>query len=381
MKRILFVSQSLKVGGVERALVEQVNELAKKEDVTLFLFSRTGAYITEIDEEVKVIYGNWMLGCLGRTKKESAERLFTYIVRNGIALLVKIFGRKAIYKILFLMSREFSDYDVAISYVNDQGKYSLYSGCNQFVLSNVCAKKKVAWIHSDPRRLEQGCLSDYTKFDLIVNVSQTMKLEFDKLKIVPNEKSVCVYNRLNIADIVAKSKDANPYTNQGLKILTVGRLEELKGTKDLLMVAKKLVDDNIDFTWYFLGDGVLYSFCEEYIHKNQMKRNVVLLGKKNNPYPYIAHADVCVSGSQTETFGISIIEALLLKTPVIALRYSAIDEILDSSNGVVCQSYDDIYHTLRDLGDGFNSQEILLSPKLLIDYNKLNDFQIDTILK
>lgn len=380
-KKILFVAQSLKVGGVERALVEQVNELSQTEDVTLFLFARTGEYLTELKEEVNLICGNWILNCIGRTRRESRINPFVYFIRNGCAYWVKMFGMKPIYKFLFTFTKRFIGYDIAISYVNDQSKYSLYGGCNQFVINNVSAKKKIAWIHSDPRRLEQDCLSDYAKFDLIVNVSQTMKSEFDKLKIVPNEKSVCVYNRLNVEDIVAKSNIANPYGNQGLKILTVGRLEELKGTKDLLMIAKRLVDDNIDFTWYFLGDGVLYSFCEEYIHKNRMKRNVVLLGKKNNPYPYIAHADVCVSGSQTETFGISIIEALLLKTPVIALKYSAIDEVLDSSNGIVCQSYDDIYHTLRELGGDFNSQGILLPPKLLIDYNNLNNVQINKILK
>ena len=47
MKKILFVCYSLKVGGIERALVEQVNYLAREgEDVTLFLFTISGHYLS-----------------------------------------------------------------------------------------------------------------------------------------------------------------------------------------------------------------------------------------------------------------------------------------------------------------------------------------------
>lgn len=384
MKKIIFVAQSLKVGGVERALVEQVNELAKEEDITLFLFSHTGAYITEIDEKVKVIYGNWILDCIGRTKKESAERLLTYIVRNGIALLVKMFGRELIYKILFLMYRKFSGYDVAISYVNDQGKHSLYSGCNQFVLSNVCAKRYVAWIHSDPRRLslsEKSCISSYKKMDYVVNVSMAMKEEFDKLKVLPIEKSLCIYNRIDYDGIISKSKGPSPFKNHNTTIVTVGRLEELKGTKDLLQIAKRLVEIKADFTWYFIGEGVLRTFCESYILENRLSEYVVLLGNKENPYPYISNADIFVSGSQTETFGISIVEALLLNTPVIALKYSAINEIIDSSNGVVCLSYDEIYESLiRCMTNDDEVKRNVVRTSLLEDYNIRNNSQIMPIL-
>ena len=57
-----------------------------------------------------------------------------------------------------------------------------------------------------------------------------------------------------------------------------------------------------------------------------------------------------VSGSLTETFGLSILEALILNTPVAAYRYDAIDEVVHNGvNGVVADSFDDLYLKISEL--------------------------------
>ena len=380
MKKILFVAQSLKVGGVERALVEQVNYLSNEEDVTLFLFSKTGEYLDDVDKKVKLIFGNFLLHCMGKTRNESKINPFIFLVRNGIAFLVRLFGRRLICKCIFFFSRKFTDYDIVVSYVNDQGPNSLYGGCNQFILSNVLGGKKVSWIHSDPLRLDKISLNDYLNMDLVINVSHAMKNAFDSLNIINKNKSLCVYNRLNIEEIVNKSKGTSPFTNKNIKILTIGRLEELKGVKDLLHIAKKLSEESENFIWYFLGDGILRTYCEEYIRHNRLENRIVLLGNKRNPYPYIANADICVSGSKTETFGISIAEALILKTPVIALKYSALSEIMDGSNGKICQSYNEIFDILHDcIGNVEHINKIIGAPTVLFDYNEENKKQFELI--
>lgn len=380
MSKVLFVGISLKVGGVERALLEQVNDLSETNDVTLFLFANTGGYIESLSKKVKLVSGNWLLNCIGRTKQESKVNLVVYLVRNFFAVLAKLFTRRFVLKIIFIFSRRFSGYDIAIAYVNDQSRCSLYGGANQYILSNVLARKKVAWIHSDPTRLDPISLNDYQEMDLVVSVSQFMKESFDEMNVIPSHKSICVYNRIDLNGIIAKSKALNPYVKNAFTILTVGRLEELKGTEELLEIIKQLVNDGYKFMWYFLGDGVLRSYCEEFIKTNDLENNVVLLGSKTNPYPYILNADLCVSGSKIETFGISIVEALALGTSVIALKYSAINEVLNNTNGVVCDTYNDIYMQLCQL---FQSQSVdyISKPALLMDYNALNHQQMIEVLK
>ena len=54
--KVLFVGISLKVGGIERALLDQVNDLAVRGyQVDLFLFSHTGAYIKDLDSRVNLL--------------------------------------------------------------------------------------------------------------------------------------------------------------------------------------------------------------------------------------------------------------------------------------------------------------------------------------
>lgn len=380
MKRIIFVAPSLKVGGIERALVEQVNHLAAKEDVTLFLFSRTGDYIKDVSPNVKLRYGNFLLHCIGLTKNESKAKYSTYIVRNLIAIFVKFFGRTKIFKCIFNISQKFYGYDIAISYVHDQGIKSMYGGCNQFISSNIEAKTKYAWIHSDPY-IAYIDKKMYAKMDGVVNVSMAMKNKFDSLNIIPKSKSYCIYNRINIENIILKSHCFNPYNSTIDRpiLVTIGRLEPLKGTDRLLEIANQLHLAGLKFKWYFVGDGVLYDYCQKYILEHALVDKIILTGNQSNPYPYISNADLCVSGSKAETFGLSIVESIILGIKVVAYRYDAINEIIDSSNGIVCNNYEDIYQRLTEFiksrGSFLNNKTI----SVLMDYNEANNRQIEVI--
>ena len=72
MKKIIFVCYSLKVGGIERALVEQFNYLAKDgEDVTLYLFTISGQYLHDVDKRVKIIGNMPIFKYFSLTQKEA----------------------------------------------------------------------------------------------------------------------------------------------------------------------------------------------------------------------------------------------------------------------------------------------------------------------
>ena len=61
--------------------------------------------------------------------------------------------------------------------------------------------------------------------------------------------------------------------------------------------------------------------------------SVKLLGNQDNPYPFIKAADTYVSTSITESYGLAIQEALILKIPVIAVECPAIKEVFDLKYG------------------------------------------------
>ena len=384
--KVLFVGISLKVGGIERALLDQVNDLAARGyQVDLFLFSHTGAYIKDLDSRVNLLPEGEIIKYTGLTHQESKKSLSSYFIRNLLAVIARIKGSRWLFLRLFRYEKKLGDYDIAVSYFNDNGIKSLYYGCNLFVQEMVQAKRKLAWIHSD--YIMSGLNTPeinamYELFDGIVNVSKTMKLKFDALRIVPKGNSYCVYNILEKGRILGNDKALELTLIKKLKIVTVGRLENNKGTMELLQLANNLKIQGCEFKWFFIGQGVLFAKASRYIKDKGLTDYVVLLGQQSNPYSIIQSCDLYVSGSKCETFGISILEALVLSVPVVAYRYDAIGEVLSGGNGIVCDSYEDLQSEIVNLIESEDAYlKIKKNAALLFDYKKLNRLQFDNMIE
>lgn len=388
MKKILFVCYSLKVGGIERALVEQINYLAKRgENVTLFLFTISGQYLCDVDKRVKIIGNMPIFKYLSLTQKEAKQKsAFAYCIRSFFAILVKIVGFPILWKILKPFIPSIGYYDIAISYSLNVSLKSLYCGCPEFVLEKVKSRKKIAWMHADYKRANIACTynnSLYKSFDEVVNVTECMKKKFDTFKLISDDKSMFIYNRFNSVQILQKAKSHDVSYVQGImNIITVGRLEKEKGTDQLMNIAKRMYDKGFEFCWYFVGTGVLDEWCKAFIDANKMNTCVKLLGQKDNPYPYIKNANLFISGSLSETFGLSILEALVLETPSIAYRFDAINEVLDETNGLVVDSFEELEQAIEKLiKNGLIYEQLRRKAHVLVDYNKQNAEQFRKILK
>lgn len=387
MKKILFVCYSLKVGGIERALVEQVNDLAQHgEDVTLYLFSKNGPYLSEVDNNVKIIGNLFLFKYLSLTQKEAREKgTFAFLIRSIFAVIVKVIGFPRLWKMLRPFISTIGAYDIAIAYTQNLSLKSLYCGCPEFVLDKVKAQRKIAWLHADYQRAQLA--NEYnnaliSRFDKVVNVTACMKRKFDTLHLIAKEKSDYVYNRFSAKQIIQKAKlyDVS-YNDNVLNIVSVCRLEKEKGVDQLFQLANHLSKKGLRFCWYFVGTGVLNDWCLDYITQNQLADKVKLVGQKSNPYPYVQAAHLFVSGSLSETFGISILEALVLGVPTIAYRYDAIDEVLNESNGYVADSFKDMQETIEKLiSDKSFYEQLKDKSHILIDYNDQNAIQMKKIL-
>ena len=169
--------------------------------------------------------------------------------------------------------------------------------------------------------------------------------------------------------------------NGSFNIITVGRLEKEKGIDKLLAIANKLRGMNLIFKWYFIGDGVLAKWCKEYVADNKLENNVVLMGQKGNPYPYIYDSDLLVSGSLSETFGLSILEALTLETPVVSYKFEAVSELLNDTNGIVCPSFDEMERVIARLIRDHSAYEVLKNKtRVIADYNLLSSDQFQNLI-
>ena len=103
-----------------------------------------------------------------------------------------------------------------------------------------------------------------------------------------------------------------------------------------------------------------------------------MLGRKDNPYPYVKNSDLFLLSSRYEGLPTVIIEALILHIPCISTEVAGIYEILNNSFGVITKNTEnDFYLNLKHLLD--NPQKIIEMKENLSNYKYNNDIIIDKI--
>jgi glycosyltransferase involved in cell wall biosynthesis len=136
-----------------------------------------------------------------------------------------------------------------------------------------------------------------------------------KVVTIPHGVSIPDSNLLN-------KKWRRPFPNK-LKLIAVTRLneEDAKRPWDYIYIAEELLKRKINnFELMIVGDGACYEKMKDYILFNGLTSNVNLIGAiaHSNIYPLILDADVLISTSEVEAFGLSVAEGLACGCPVIA---------------------------------------------------------------
>lgn len=350
MKRILFVIDSLNCAGAEKSLISLLNLIDySKYNVDLQLFGYGGVLESLLPKDVN------LLSPLDYTKfsSENLKNLFTEIkdvktMRMLIARLkfstnIRIKKSDNIEKTRIFwgfigrfIEENSNYYDVAISY--SQGIPTFY------VAEKINANKKIAWVNTDYRlnskekTFQERYYNLYKNIIIVSDSSKEIFLEtFPKYK----EKTKVIYD-INNYDFIKKMSLVNEEyiekLNQfkGIKIITLARLTEEKRLDRVLNAAKRLKETNIDFKWLILGEGKLENKLKLEIKKKNLKENIILLGLKVNPYPYIKACDIYVQTSDLEGFGLAIAEARMLNKPVVTTRFDAVfNQMIHEKNGLV----------------------------------------------
>lgn len=347
-KRLLFVIDSLICAGAEKSLVSLLNQLDySKYEVDLQLFAYGGELEVYVPKEVNVLpYLPYMDFCRKSLKEQLlfsvrsnwsffwARWKYSYALRscgklNNVAI-ARIFWKTL--SSCFLPTEV--EYDCAVAYA--QGVPTFY------VASKVRAKRKFAWINAryDLSDEEKNFQSQfYNQMNGIVMVSESA---LDVFKSVYPEYAHKMYMIRDIVDssmIFSLSENGTSFNDNynGLRILTVGRLNKhQKGFDILLEVCRILKDRGIHFRWYVIGRGPYKEEMQEFIRTHHLESHFVFLGTTSNPYPYFKDADLYVQTSRHEGFGLSIAEARLLNTPVVTTEFDAVyNQMVPGENGLV----------------------------------------------
>ncbi len=159
----------------------------------------------------------------------------------------------------------------------------------------------------------------YKKADAVIGISK--KLSKDLSNHI-KRKCITIYNPAFDTNLFRLSKEKISLKKKKNTILTVGRLEN---QKDIITILKafKLLIKKINARLIIIGYGSQYNMLKNYIKKNKLQKNIIILTKISNPFPYYKIADTFVLSSKFEGFGNVLVEAAMFKISIISSKCNA----------------------------------------------------------
>lgn len=341
MQKILIVNNNMNIGGVQKSLVNLLKSICSDYDVTLLLFHRSGALLSEIPDNVRVISVGTPYSYLGMSNVETNGHFFRKLGRSFYAACAKCFGIGFCMTLMRPFQKTLREYDAAISFLHSGAPKSFYGGCNEFVLHHVRAKRKMTFLHCDFAKIGANTPRNrklYAKFDAIAACSEGCKRAF--LAEFPEfaEKTIAVENCQDYDEIRQKAaQSAISHSGDTLEIVTVARLGREKGLVRALEAIAALPNASLHYT--VIGEGVERRLLEEKIAELGLTVRVSLTGEYENPYGAIAAADLLLIPSFSEAAPMVIGEAACLGTPILTTATSSADDMVAQTGyGWVCEN-------------------------------------------
>lgn len=367
------------LGGAEISLIGLLQALdPKKVDIDLFVYSHEGDLMKFIPDYVNLLSENKTWSMFEKSLKEvflsgqfkmGLARLrnkclcYTYMKQpnhNQLGADCSYLGFE-VSKILPDVNPSIT-YDLAISFLTP----------HNFVLDHVKAYNKMCWIHTDYTRV--GVVPELEKsvweqYDYISSISPEVTKTF--LQVFPSCKSKVIeienilsqnFVRHRAEEFIAEFGET---TRKTLRILSIGRFSEQKNfdnipficslmideLKKLLLVGRisgtnnyssivdntrQVIESGCDVKWYIIGFGSDEALIRQKIIEAGMQDHIIILGKKENPYPYIKACDIYVQPSRYEGKSVTVREAQMLCKPVVVTNYpTAASQIQDGIDGVI----------------------------------------------
>lgn len=144
----------------------------------------------------------------------------------------------------------------------------------------------------------------------------------------------------------------------GRTLVTVCRIaNESKRLDRIVSIADNLKEQHFNFKWYIIGDGPDYNMLDSLIKSKSLTDKVILLGARNNPFPYIKKADYFVLTSQYEGKPVVVEEAKVLHTPIIVTNYSSARNQVTEKLGIVVDNSDE--NLIEQMSDVIKSDCLL----------------------
>ena len=303
-QKICFLSNFLIIGGVEKVLYDALWFLHEKYDIEIILFDTENdkQFLETLPPDVKITI-----------KPRPDSKFLKFCSKHPwIAGLYynKALGTKCEYDYLIVL--RLSLIHAVYSKISKHKIFWNHTDYNRLFLSKLSFKQKISkWLQKIV----------FEKFDSIWTVSDIIKDSDQKTFSLKNIHTLP--NPINCEEIFKKSQESCDITfdKNATNIVMLGRLSREKGFERVIKMSGDIIEQNPNCHLYIIGGGKMEQF-DKLVKEQGLQNKITLVGAKINPYPYLKQAQLLICPSYFESFGLVMLEAMLLKIRVISTATS-----------------------------------------------------------
>lgn len=325
----LFFVPTLESGGAERVCVAYVNAATKVKAVLALQF-KLGPLLSAVSDRVEVLE-------LHRTGIPRDRGTLRRAFRRLVKLVAKVAGKVPLLKETVFVLREARtlarvarrvDCAVVSSFITAPNVIAVLAKLlfnrKLKVVVNVHDLTSEILVHTHLKRSNQLLLRWlvrllYPRADAVVAVASGIKADLARSFGVPAKKIIVVHNPIDIATLRDRAAEAvtEPWfvARDYPLLVAVGRLTRLKGFHHLIE-AMSYLPARVRLT--IVGGGEEEVALGHQVVRAGLTERVLLLGYQDNPWKYMARADIFVLSSLTEGWPNVVGEAMALGLPIVA---------------------------------------------------------------
>jgi glycosyltransferase involved in cell wall biosynthesis len=324
-KRVIFVHHYSQISGAERVLINIITGL-RDYKIEPVLACPAGELVSRMESE-GVQVRNIVIPVLQKTCNPFRLLLFFFRLVQVTASLLHIIHKKRI----------------EIVYANSFTA-CLFCGPAAYLL-----RRRLIWhmhdLISDTASNRFFISLAGKSADTIIATTSVMKQNLVSLGVVPDKIAV-IPNGIDLQHFDPQKVSSTQFREElGLSseiplIGIVGQLTPWKGHRHFLNAACKVVEKDRSAKFLIIGDsrltnGNIYrKELENLVGTLGLSKNVIFTGFRTDIRRIVSSLDILVNASSSEPFGMTIIEAMALGTPVVATETGGVSEIItDGKDG------------------------------------------------
>ena len=349
-KHLIFFHPYSNIGGADNSLAKLISNLDYKKYKFTFISLKKSILPKLLDKKVKIKF----------IKLNTARTIFSlFKIRNIIKIILKKdnnikniiisnqnFANIIIYFALYKMKK------IKIIFIerNHLDELKFFNNLKDFL------KKKIIFILIK---------FIYKKIDLVIGISKKLCIDLKKLT---NAKVKLIYNPAFDKNIIKKSIFFYPkiFNKKNKFIINVGRFTKRKNQIFLIKAFEQVLKKLINIKLILIGYGNELKKIKKYIALNRLEKDIIIINKCLNPYPYIKNSDLFILTSKYEGFANVIVESVALNTPVISANCnSGPSEILLNGKGGDLYEPNSINDLVNKINNFFKDPKLLKSKTVL----------------